>query len=171
MNPRHATTLSVAALAGASCLLTAYLVPVPIWVLFIAWASFFAAGGGTTGLVKSVVLNLAGVLSASVSLALIAALGGSGWATALVVVAGAGILVLIGRPALLSFAPAGFFGFASTVGVCAATGAAVTDPFSSGHPVLLVVGALLLGASFGRASELLAGALTARQVEPVVAGS
>jgi len=169
MNSRHATTLSVAVLAGLSCLLTAYVVPVPIWVLFIAWASFFAAGGGTGGMVRSVVMNLAGVVSAAVSLALIGALGGSGWATALVVVAGAGILVLIGRPALLSFAPAGFFGFASTVAVCAATGAAVTDPVSTGHPLVLVVGALLLGALFGRVSELFAGALTARVVDPVPA--
>ena len=31
------------------------------WVAFVAWACFFAAGGGTTGLAKGLAANLAGV--------------------------------------------------------------------------------------------------------------
>jgi ABC-type multidrug transport system permease subunit len=49
MSSRLADTTATALLAGLSYLLTAFVVGVPIRVLFIAWASFFAAGGGVDG--------------------------------------------------------------------------------------------------------------------------
>lgn len=160
MSARIASTVSIGILAGLSCLLTGFIIPVPIWVLFIAWASFFAAGGGTAGAARSLVMLGLGVVSATATMLAITALGGSTWAVAGCVVIGAGILVFITRDGLLSFTPAGFFGFASVVGTIAATGTAVTAPVNFSHPVLLVVGALVLGTGFGYASEWLGGLLT-----------
>ena len=160
MSPRIASTVSIGLLAGLSCLLTGFLVPVPIWVLFIAWASFFAAGGGLDGAARSLVMNALGVASATATMLAITALGGSTWAVAGCVVIGAGILVFITREGLVSFTPAGFFGFASVVGTIAATGTAITAPVNVSHPVVLVVGAIVLGTAFGFASEWLGDLLS-----------
>lgn len=168
MPARIASTVSIGLLAGLSCLLTGFVIPVPIWVLFIAWASFFAAGGGLDGAKRSFVMLVLGVASATVTMLAITALGGSTWAVAGSVVFGAGILVFITRDELLSFTPAGFFGFASVVGTLAATDTVITAPVNVSHPVALVLGALVLGTAFGVASEWLGGVLTR---EPVLAGA
>jgi hypothetical protein len=168
MSARIASTVAIGLLAGLSCLLTGFVVDVPIWVLFIGWASFFAAGGGLDGAARSLVMCLLGVVSATATMLAITALGGSTWAVAGSVVFGAGVLVFITRDGLLSFTPAGFFGFASVVGTLAATGKAITAPVGFSHPVALVVGALVLGTAFGLASERL-GALLTRQ--PALAGA
>jgi hypothetical protein len=168
MSARLASTVSIGLLAGLSCLLTGFVITVPIWVLFIGWASFFAAGGGVDGAAKSLVMNGLGIASATATMLAIAALGGSTWAVAGCVVVGAGILVFITRDGLLSFTPAGFFGFASVVGTIAATGTAITASVSFTHPVVLVLGAIVLGTAFGFASEWLGGLLTRA---PALAGA
>jgi hypothetical protein len=160
MSSRVASTIAIGLLAGLSCLLTGFVVAVPIWVLFIGWASFFAAGGGTTGAARSATMLVLGVVSATVTMLAVTALGGSTWAVAGCVVLGAGILVFVTRDGLLSFTPAGFFGFASVVGTLAATDTVITAPINASHPVLLALGALLLGTAFGWVSEWLSGVLT-----------
>lgn len=160
MPARLASTVAIGLLAGLSCLLTGFVVPVPIWVLFIGWASFFAAGGGRNGATRSLTMLILGVASATATMLAITALGGSTWAVAGCVVLGAGILVFITRDGLLSFTPAGFFGFASVVGTLAATDTVITAPINLSHPVLLVLGALLLGTAFGLVSEWLGRLLT-----------
>lgn len=162
MPARVASTISIGLLAGLSCLLTGFVIPVPIWVLFIAWASFFAAGGGVNGAASSLLMLVLGVASATATMLAINALGGSTWAVAGCVVLGAGILVFITRDGLLNFTPAGFFGFASVVGTLEATGTSITAPIDFSHPVLLVLGAVILGTAFGLASEWLGGLLTAK---------
>jgi hypothetical protein len=166
MSARIASTVVIGLLAGLSCLVTAYVVEVPIWVLFIAWASFFAAGGGTQGFVRSLTMNVAGIASAVASLAVIEALGGEPWAVALTVVFGAGILVAIGDLDLLSFTPAGFLGFASIVGTVSASGISVTAAITFDHPAVQVLVAMALGAVFGIVSEKLSAAATAPQPQP-----
>lgn len=160
MPARIASTVSIGLLAGLSCLLTGFAVKVPIWAVFIAWAAFFAAGGGLAGAKRSLVMNLLGVASATVTMLAIDALGGSTWAVAGCVVVGAGILVLISSDGILSFTPAGFFGFASLVGTIAATRSTITAPVNFSHPVALVLVAIVLGTAFGLASERLGTALT-----------
>lgn len=162
MPARLASTVSIGLLAGLSCLLTGFAITAPIWVLFIGWASFFAAGGGLQGAARSLTMAILGVASATASMFAITALGGSTWAVAGCVVFGAGILVFITREGLLSFTPAGFFGFASVVGVLAATDTAITAPVNVFHPVALVLAALILGTAFGLASEWLGGLLTTK---------
>ncbi|MGE0215848.1 DUF1097 domain-containing protein [Mycolicibacterium sp.] len=162
MSPRIASTVSIGLLAGLSCLVTAFVIKVPIWALFIAWAAVFAAGGGLDGARRSLTMNVLGIASATLTLMAIGALGGSPWAVAGCVVVGAGVLVLITSPGVLSFTPAGFFGFASIVATVSATGTAVTAGPSLAHPVVLVLGAVALGTGFGLASEWLGALLTRR---------
>jgi hypothetical protein len=162
MPARLASTVAIGLLAGISCLLTGFVIPVPVWVLFIAWASFFGAGGGLNGAARSLVMLILGVTSATATMLAITALGGSTWAVGGCVVIGAGILALITSDGLLSFTPAGFFGFASVVGTLAATDTAITAPVNFSHPVLLVLGALVLGTAFGLASEWLGGLLATK---------
>lgn len=162
MTPRIANTVSIGLLAGLSCLLTGFAVKVPIWAVFIAWATLFAAGGGLDGAKRSLAMNLLGVASATATMLAISALGGSTWAVAGCVVVGAGILVLISNDGMLSFTPAGFFGFASLVGTIAATKSTITAPVNFSHPVALVLVAILLGTVFGLTSELLGTALTSK---------
>ncbi len=44
-----ALATSIAVLGGLDTFLTATVLPIPVWVTFIAWASFFACGGGRAG--------------------------------------------------------------------------------------------------------------------------
>ncbi|MFN6548324.1 DUF1097 domain-containing protein [Mycolicibacterium nivoides] len=160
MNERAAATLAIGVLGAASFLVTVYLVTVPIWALFIAWASFVAAGGGVTGVRRSLPMAIVGILSATATLLVAHVLGAGPWATALCIVFGAGALVAIGRFELFSSTPASFFGFASTVGIIAVTGRSIADAPSVSHPAAIALMAMVLGTVFGYVAELLAGALS-----------
>ena len=169
MPERLAHTVSIGLLAGLACLVTGFFIPVPVWVLFIAWASFFAAGGGFDGAGRSLIMNALGVASATAVMLTISALGHTPWVVAGCVVFGAGILVVVTvKDSLLAFTPAGFFGFATLVGTIEATGTSITAPVNLSHPVVLTLGAIVLGTVFGLASEWLNGALT-RKSELVAA--
>src|SRR5690606_355356 len=48
-----------------------------VWAGIVAWATFYAAGGGASGLQKSIASNLAGNFWAAVALFVTASLGGS----------------------------------------------------------------------------------------------
>lgn len=160
MNERAAATLVIGVLGAASFLVTVYLVTVPIWALFIAWASFVAAGGGLIGVRRSLPMAIVGIISATATLLVAHAFGGGPWATALCIVFGAGVLVAIGRFNLFSFTPASFFGFASTVGIIGVTGRSIADAPSISHPVAIALIAMVLGTAFGYVAEQLAGALS-----------
>lgn len=168
MPSRLADTLAIGVLAGLSCLLTAYLIDVPIWVVFITWAAFFAAGGGVAGACKSLTMTGLGIISAVATLLLAGLLGGSPVAVAGCVVVGAGALVAIRNDDLLGFTPAGFFGFAATVGTIAATGIPVDSVPSMSHPAVTVAAASVLGTGFGLASQYLGAVLTRRSRDAVV---
>ncbi len=60
MNEMTAMSIGIGVLGGLATFLTATILPLPVWVIFIAWASFFAAGGKVAGLRKSVTSNLTG---------------------------------------------------------------------------------------------------------------
>jgi hypothetical protein len=77
MDSRTALTLSIGVLGGLAVALTATVITVPIWVVFLAWASFFFVGGGIAGWVRSVASNLVGVVIASASLYAAYLMGGS----------------------------------------------------------------------------------------------
>jgi len=90
MDSRSALTLSIGVLGGVAVAFTATVITVPIWVVFLAWASFFFVGGGPAGWVRSVASNLVGVVIAVASLYAAYLLG---FASTVSTVAGTGALV------------------------------------------------------------------------------
>jgi hypothetical protein len=161
MHAKDALSLSIGVLGGVAVLLTAYVIKVPVWVVFIAWASFFVLGGGPAGLVRSAAANLTGIAIATVTLWMIAVLDGGDVLAAIAVGLGSAAMVQASKVDLVSVTPAIVFGFASTVGTVAVRGDAV-DSLSFTHPSLVAACAMLLGAAFGIASEQVAGVLTTR---------
>jgi hypothetical protein len=160
MRAKDALSVSIGVLGALAVVLTETAVKVPVWVLFIAWASFFVLGGGPNGFVRSLAANIAGIVIATATLLVIAAVDGGTAIAAIAVGLGSAAMVQASKLDLLSVTPAIVFGFASTVGTVAVRGDAV-DALSLTHPSLVAATAMVLGASFGFASERLAGALTA----------
>jgi Protein of unknown function (DUF1097) len=142
--------------------LTATVLPIPVWVNFIAWASFFASGGGSAGFIKSVVSNFICVIISSLCLLAIAAAPGSPAFAGLSVGLGSGAMILASSHRAPGFPLAIVFGFASTVGTLAATRHPITDT-GVVNPALIAGFSILVGAAFGFVSEKLADALATRR--------
>ncbi len=161
MSSYLALTISIGVLGGIDTFLTATVLPIPVWVTFLAWASFFAVGGGRAGLIKSVASNWTGIVIATVSLLVAGAAGGSALAAAICVGLGSAAMILATKLPLTSFPPAIVFGFASFVGTTAATGQSVTT-LGLANPTLVAAFSMLVGALFGYVSEIFANALATR---------
>lgn len=163
-----ALATSIAVLGGLDTFLTATVLPIPVWVTFIAWASFFACGGGRAGLVKSVVSNWIGVAIASLCLVVMSAAPASPVLAGVSVGLGSGAMVLAASAGFLGYPPAIVFVFASLVGTTQATGHGVLDVGLT-QPTLVAGFSMLVGALFGIASEVLAQALAERSAVPAQA--
>ncbi len=144
-----ALAISIGVLIAGWTYLALGVAALPVWAGIIAWGCFFAAGGKTTGLVKTVASNLSGVLWAFLALEAAERMGGGVPALSVAVGVAALIMVLQSKVSLLSFIPGAFLGAATAVSVV--VGASGTWPKAA---IALVVGAL-----FGYVSELLAGAM------------
>src|ERR671916_291833 len=116
MKKVEALTLSIGVLGALDTYLTATLIPVQVWVTFIAWASFFILGGKVQGLTRSVACNLAGVAIATATLAVVSASGTGAALTAVCVGIGSAAMVQASKAGFLGATPAIVWGFASTVG-------------------------------------------------------
>src|SRR6266702_16541 len=158
MKKPEAYTVSIGLLAVADSWLTGTVFPVPVWVTFIAWASFFVLGGGRAGLIKSVASNLTGLVISSLTLLCIATISNSALGAAVLVGIGSAAMVQASKVKLLDVLPAIVWGFASTVGTTVATGHPITTA-GPGNPALIAAAALVTGALFGFASEVLGEAL------------
>lgn len=171
MTPRSALTISIGALGGLAVALTAEVITVPIWVVFLTWASFFFVGGGVAGWMRSLSCNIVGVIIAAASLYAAHLMGGSLWVTALAVGVGSAAMVQASWVPLFSTTPAVVVGFAATVSTVVGTGNTITVTTVS-HPALVAAMACLIGASFGLLSEYIAKVLTREpSSEPSPAGS
>ncbi len=95
-------SVSIGVLGAIDTYLTATVIPVPVWVTFIAWASFFILGGKLSGLQRSIASNLTGVLIASLTLLVISALGGHPIVAAFCVGIGSAAMVQASKIPLLS---------------------------------------------------------------------
>ena len=128
----------------------------PVWAGIVAWGCFFAAGGKTAGLSKTIASNLSGVFWAFVALYVWnKVLGGGVPALSVMVGVVAFFMVLQAKIPTLSFIPGAFLGAATAVSVV--VGAAANFP---SHPWIKTVIALVAGAVLGYLSEMLAGAMT-----------
>jgi hypothetical protein len=122
----------------------------PVWAGIVAWGCFFAAGGKTTGLTKTIASNLSGVLWAFVALKGAESFGGGLPVLSAMVGIAALIMVLQAKISLLSFIPGAFLGAATAVSVVVGAKGTWT-----GTIIALVAGAIL-----GFVSEMLAGAIS-----------
>lgn len=161
MKQSEAYTLSIGFLAVVDTWLTGTLLPVPVWVTFIAWASFFVLGGGSAGFIKSIASNLAGLVISALTLLIINGTSQTALAIAVCVGVGSAAMVQASKIRLLDVLPAIVWGFASTVGTTVATGRPITTP-GLANPALVAAAALVTGAVFGYVSEIAGSALTTR---------
>lgn len=111
------------------------------WIAFIAWACFFAAGGGTTGLAKGLAANVAGVFWGWVISQGLETISASTLALAVMVTIVGFILCIEAALPLLSFIPGGFAGTAVF--------------FGSGFDLTGALIAVVAGALLGIVSEKL----------------
>jgi hypothetical protein len=126
------------------------------WIGFVAWAAFFAAGGGNGGYVNASIAGLAGVGLTALTLFGVGALGGSLiWLIALVAVL-AFVLVAMAAVPSLAYTPAAFLGAASFFG----SGGKVDIS------VAFVALSWLCGVSLGYASAWLGAKLTRAEAVP-----
>ena len=164
MKSKEAYTVSIGVLGAVDTYLTATVLPVPVWVTFIAWASFFIVGGGNKGLVQSIASNLTGLVISSLTLLAISSTSGTPLAVAVLVGIGSAAMVQASKATLLAILPAIVWGFASTVGTTVATGKPITTA-GFDNPALIAATALVVGGLFGWVSEIVGEALTSKSLK------
>lgn len=125
----------------------------PVWAGIVAWGTFFAAGGKTEGLMKTIASNLSGVLWAFLALEAWNRFGGGVPALSILVGIAAIGMVMQAKIRTLAFIPGAFLGAATAVSVV------VGASGSWGRTIV----ALVIGAVLGYLSEMLAGALSAKR--------
>jgi hypothetical protein len=123
----------------------------PVWAGIVAWGCFFAAGGKTAGLTKTIAANLSGVFWAFLALQAAQSLANGSLPVLSVCVGLAALfMVLQAKIPLLSFIPGSFLGAATAVSVVVGANGTWSRTI-----IALIVGALL-----GYLSEALAGAIS-----------
>ena len=149
MDALVALALSIGVLIAGWTYLALGVASLPVWAGIVAWGCFFAAGGKTTGLAKTIAANLSGVLWAFLALYLWNRFGGGVPMLSLLVGIAAFIMVMQAKIPALSFIPGAFLGAATAVSVVVGANGTYTN----------TIIALVAGALFGYLSEMLAGAL------------
>jgi Protein of unknown function (DUF1097) len=122
----------------------------PVWAGIVAWGCFFAAGGKTTGLTKTLASNISGVLWAFIALKATESFGGGVPVLSGMVGLVALMMVLQAKIPSLSFIPGSFLGAATAVSVVVG---------AKGTWTATII-ALVAGAVLGYVSEMLAGAIS-----------
>jgi len=125
----------------------------PVWAGIIAWGCFFAAGGKTEGLMKTIASNLSGVLWAFLALYVWNMAGQGVPLLSVLVGVAAFIMVLQAKIPALAFIPGAFIGAATAVSVVVG---------ASGSYLNTII-ALVAGAVLGYLSEMLAGAIGSKK--------
>jgi hypothetical protein len=157
MDALVALAISIAILIAGWTYVALGVAALPVWAGIVAWGCFFAAGGKTTGLSKTIASNLSGVVWAFLALEASRRFGGGLPILSVLVGLAALFMVLQSRISALSFIPGAFLGAATAVSVV--VGAGTTFP----HPWVKTIIALVAGAVLGYVSEMLAGSLSGRR--------
>lgn len=126
---------------------------IPLWPSFVASATYFAAGSGRRALVRALASNGAGIAYAAGTLAVVAAVDGGPVALSLVVGAAMFLAALHGAVPVVSFAPGGFFGYATMFSVDAA-GASVAGVAGLAGATLAAAISMVIGALIGFGADL-----------------
>ena len=126
---------------------------IPLWPSFIASGTFYAAGTGLDGLVRGYASNLAGIVYAAVTLAIVNTYFGGGVIALSLVV---GVFMFLASlhefVPVLSFTPGGFFGYATMFSVSAADATAFGIAGLSGEMLAAVV-SMFIGAVIGLTTD------------------
>lgn len=126
---------------------------IPLWPSFIASGTFYAAGTGLDGLVRAYASNLAGIVYAALTLAIVnTGLGGGVVALSIVVGCFMFLASLHEFVPILSFTPGGFFGFATMFSVSAAEATAFGIAGLPGETLAAVV-SMFIGAVIGLTTD------------------
>ena len=153
MDALLALGLAIGVLIAGWTYLAVGVAALPVWAGIVAWGCFFAAGGKTEGLMKTIASNLSGVLWAFLALYVWNAAGqGVPLLSLLVGIAAFGMVLQAKIPAL-GFIPGAFLGAATAVSVVVG---------ASGTWVNTII-ALVAGALLGYLSEMLAAAMGPRR--------
>jgi hypothetical protein len=152
-----ALAISIGVLIAAWTYVALDVAQLPVWAGIVAWGCFFAAGGKTTGLSKTIASNLSGVVWAFLALWASSRFGGGTPTLSLLVGLAALGMVLQSRIPALSFIPGAFLGAATAVSVVVGAGAAFP------HPWIKTVIALVAGAVLGYVSEMVANSFSRRK--------
>ena len=138
-----------------------------VWAGIVAWATFYAVGGGAVGLRKAIASNIAGNFWAAVALLLFTAIGG-GHIAVLAVLFGIAVFIFCveARFEALSFIPGAFLGAATWVGVAAAGAGSAAGALHAGD--LMIPISMIVGAGLGYVSEVAAKRLAT--AEPAAGG-
>jgi hypothetical protein len=147
-----ALAISIGVLIAAWTYVALGVAALPVWAGIVAWGSFFAAGGKTSGLSKTIAANLSGVLWAFLALTAWKSFGGGVPVLSILVGVAALFMVLQAKLPALSFIPGAFLGAATAVSVVVGANGSWTKTI-----IALIAGALL-----GYLSEMLAGAMARR---------
>lgn len=150
MDALVALGLSIGILIAGWTYLALGVAALPVWAGIIAWGCFFAAGGKTEGLLKTIASNLSGVFWAFLALYLWHNMGEGVPLLSLLVGVAAFIMVIQAKVPALGFIPGAFLGAATAVGVVVG---------ANGTWVNTII-ALVAGALLGYLSEMLAGAIS-----------
>lgn len=143
------TYLYVGPLAGLGLLVPA---------TFLGAASYYAAGGDTPALTKSLAANIWGIVCGTITLILLG-LAGNAFLVALVVGGMTAVFILGALVPLLGFVPGSVIGFATTVMFGLLTNAAGTDFSLPGGPFTVMLISFVIGGLYGWGSSLLVGRL------------
>lgn len=153
MDALVALALSIGILIAGWTYLALGVAALPVWAGIIAWGCFFAAGGKTEGLMKTIAANLSGVLWAFVALYVWNTAGGGVPLLSLLVGLAAFMMVIQAKIPALGFIPGAFLGAATAVSVVVGASGSWTS----------TIIALVAGAVLGYLSEMLAGAMSTRK--------
>lgn len=125
----------------------------PLWAPIVALGCYLAAGGGVSGLQKTLFGTTSGVAWVLVTEAIIVAIGGTRIVTALIWGAMACAIMFVARVPFLTFTAAAFAGAGVALGLRVNT-------MNEGIRAAI---ALAIGAVLGFVAERVAGALAARR--------
>ena len=136
-------------------------IPLQLWPVFVGLACFLGAGGGVTGLQKSIVSTISGVVWAAIYIAVSVALGRQAVVDALVI--GGAVFGMVYQA---RFHP--LLGYTTGAIAGAATYVAMNFRTFAMNGALRVVIALVIGCVLGIVAERLAEALGRMRVVPAM---
>jgi hypothetical protein len=152
MKPLIALAVSIAVLVALWVYLSIGLPSLQLipWIGFVAWATFFAAGGGRAAIAQALPPAIAGVLLTALTMFGVGHAGGGLSALIVLVAVLAFVLVAMAGHKALAYTPAAFLGAASYFG----SGGKVDES------ILFVIASWIVGMAFGYVSERFGARLT-----------